>query len=898
MKKILLAAIIATFVGDNNNVAAKNITGNRTYIMSNYSSSLYGGSGDDEFSEVILTSDGGTLAVGYTSSIGTGDFVDLGTAKSDKDGLVVKYDPLGNIEWRKVYGGADDDYFTGAIEHFGRYELIGFSNSESIEGAVNPQYASRGNTFTAGIQISISLNGNHENTTFQSYVGREDTSLIDRINFTDVVATTDGKRLAYISNYRNTASGFTGTSIGIDATTLTWKHNETNEIYIRNGVVLGTDLLLLSGYTNNIEHYSGTGNLTNNGGRDGIVQKYTVYNTQIGGYDVLGFGGSGDDDIIDSVVTDGGDLIIVGTTTSDVSGDITTTKIGVQDVFIASIDIGHSSINWQKRIGTTGTTNVTSIVKGNDSNYYISGTFSEKTNDFANMDGLIGESASYVAEIGIDGSMIGMATISGSGNDEIKDMVVSEDGKITAVGYTTSSNSGNINGTNNGGKDLFRADFNLLWVEHPVITLPYENNTVRIKQYRDFDPLTGVTAFDNDGQVLAENIRISSDILGTNNTIDTSQVGEFAINYTVTDRYNISTSERLTVIVEEDLKPIISSQNNVYYVNMNDNFDPLAVIEATDAEEGDLIDDVVVSGMPDDTTIPGIYTIRYNVADSYGNLADEYIITLNIVETFPPKLVLPRDGEKILLSNINSFDPMAGVSATDKEDDDASLIIMSDYIKPETIGEYSITYSVTDSDGNTVIETRKIIIVQKPVINTPGYTVITEGDPFNPLQGVSATDENGNLVSEINVSGKVDNFKSGTYELTYWITDENGSTTSVNRTIVVTEKPVIIGADDRSINPDWTFDPMAGVSATDKEDNNSNLEVTIIGGTGMNTDWKTPGEYTLIYSVTDSDNNTTTVTRTIIVKSRNFWIHPYVLLLIMTLMWCFTMSRVTNRNRN
>jgi hypothetical protein len=59
----------------------------------------YGGAGIDKFISVQQTSDGGYIAVGYTSSFGAGGY----------DVFLVKTDANGNIIWAKTYGGWNND---------------------------------------------------------------------------------------------------------------------------------------------------------------------------------------------------------------------------------------------------------------------------------------------------------------------------------------------------------------------------------------------------------------------------------------------------------------------------------------------------------------------------------------------------------------------------------------------------------------------------------------------------------------------------------------------------------------------------------------------------------------------------------------------------------------------
>lgn len=74
--------------------------------------------------------------------------------------------------------------------------------------------------------------------------------------------------------------------------------------------------------------------------------------------------------------------------------------------------------------------------------------------------------------------------------------------------------------------------------------------------------------------------------------------------------------------------------------------------------------------------------------------------------------------------------------------------------------------------------------------------------------------------------------------------------------------PTISGVEDTVVQLHSVFDPMDGVTADDKHDGDLTKEVTYSGE--VNTD--KVGVYPVKYSVTDSDNNTTTVVRNITVE--------------------------------
>ena len=65
----------------------------------------------------------------------------------------------------------------------------------------------------------------------------------------------------------------------------------------------------------------------------------------------------------------------------------------------------------------------------------------------------------------------------------------------------------------------------------------------------------------------------------------------------------------------------------------------------------------------------------------------------------------------------------AGATASDTEDDDATLIITTtNNVDTTTPGSYTVDYSVTDSDGNTTMESRTVNVVtnDSPVITIQG----------------------------------------------------------------------------------------------------------------------------------------------------------------------------------
>lgn len=80
------------------------------------------GNGEEEFLDVEKTSDGGYIAVGYTTSTNISGLTNKGSA----DCLIAKYDANGNEEWKKSVGGSKYDWYNSVIEiENGTYIAVG-----------------------------------------------------------------------------------------------------------------------------------------------------------------------------------------------------------------------------------------------------------------------------------------------------------------------------------------------------------------------------------------------------------------------------------------------------------------------------------------------------------------------------------------------------------------------------------------------------------------------------------------------------------------------------------------------------------------------------------------------------------------------------------------------------
>ncbi|HDR6311580.1 TPA: M4 family metallopeptidase [Bacillus cereus] len=234
-------------------------------------------------------------------------------------------------------------------------------------------------------------------------------------------------------------------------------------------------------------------------------------------------------------------------------------------------------------------------------------------------------------------------------------------------------------------------------------------------------------------------------------------------------------------------------------LRVGDTFDPMSNVKAVDKEDGDLTNKVKHKGDVD-TSKPGTYFVDYSVVDSQGGNA-----------TVSQKVIVEGNGEASDLNPTltvptattihigDSFDPMAKVLAIDKEDGDLiSKVKVDGEVDTSKAGTYVLTYIVADSKGHEVtakqtvtVKVREEVKNEIPILKVPATTTITEGDQFNPMAGVSATDkEDGDMTTKVKVDGEVDTSKAGTFEIIYSVKDSVGNEVHTIQKVLVKDKDI------------------------------------------------------------------------------------------------------------
>lgn len=268
-----------------------------------------------------------------------------------------------------------------------------------------------------------------------------------------------------------------------------------------------------------------------------------------------------------------------------------------------------------------------------------------------------------------------------------------------------------------------------------------------------------------------------------------------------------------------------------------------------------------------DLTKLGDYEVTFTA--KYKDLTLSEKRTIKIVDTTPPEIKLVSSPDHYANPALGYEEE--GFTATDNYDGDLTAQVT----REEKDGK--IFYTATDSFGNTVTVERTLVYkdVIAPVITlVQGNNIARDKGADFAEPGFSAVDEcDGDITSQVSVSGTVDGHTYGTYVLTYTVTDSSGNVAEVKRTVQIADltKPVISLAGDVTsyIQVGSTY-TEPGFSASDNIDGDITSKVAVSGGVDTNK----MGINTITYSVSDAFGNTTTVTRKVYVYRQQASANP------------------------
>ncbi len=403
--------------------------------------SLLGGNNDDRAYFGIQTADSGYVFAGTTESSLEGD-----VTQSNHGGIdcwIVKMSKTGTIEWNRVMGGS-------AYEQL--YEIKQTADGGYIFCAATESSADGDITAANNGVLDywvVKLDGSGA-TTWDVLLGGDQSDIP-----ASIVQTADG---GYV------VGGYSFSSQSGDVTATNHSTNSDYWVVKLNSTGAVTWNVLLGGLGEEELHsikqtadggYIATGSSTTSppsgnvtgtlsGGRDFWVVKLNstggvTWNKLIGG--------NGDEEFSYSVqqTADGG-YIVAGNSSSGASGNISVSTHGETDFLVVKLDAS-GNITWNKMLGGTSFEYVAAVQQTTDGGYIVTGATTSSVSGNVTQEGYGLEDA-WVVKLDASGNITWNKVYGGNNSDFPTAIQQTFDGGYILTGYTMSSATGTISGTN------------------------------------------------------------------------------------------------------------------------------------------------------------------------------------------------------------------------------------------------------------------------------------------------------------------------------------------------------------------------------------------------------------------------------------------------------------------
>jgi len=363
-------------------------------------------------------------------------------------------------------------------------------------------------------------------------------------------------------------------------------------------------------------------------------------------------------------------------------------------------------------------------------------------------------------------------------------------------------------------------------------------------------------------------------LISDSNSGDTFSIGTTTVTYTVTD-VNGNTAEcSFDIIVEDNEGPSITCPDDITVSTDAGVCEAVVNWEIPSITSDNCgIDTLISDSNSGDTFSIGTTTVTYTVTDVNGNTT-ECSFDITVEDNEGPSITCPDD--ITVSTDAGVCEAVVNWEIPSITSDNCGIdTLISDSNSGDTfsIGTTTVTYTVTDINGNTTECSFDIIVEDNegPSITCPDdITVSTDAGVCEAVVNweiPSITSDNCGIDTLISDSNSGDTFSIGTTTVTYTVTDVNGNTTECSFDITVedNEGPSITCPDDITVSTDaGVCEAVVNWEIPSITSDNCGIDTLISDSNSGDT--FSIGTTTVTYTVTDVNGNTTECSFDIIVE--------------------------------
>ena len=358
----------------------------------------------------------------------------------------------------------------------------------------------------------------------------------------------------------------------------------------------------------------------------------------------------------------------------------------------------------------------------------------------------------------------------------------------------------------------------------------------------------------------------------SNTPCGVNQVGEFE-DYEIV-LANDGTIPVITLVGNDTISVEKGSSSNSCWAEVAS-----TTFNATDNTTGDLNSEIQITSDLD-CTLPGIYTICLNVEDASGNKATTKCRTVYVVlDRTAPTLTI-NAANPLTVAQCDAFTQPTAVANDLVDGNLSSAVIVTGSVDANKVGDYVLTYTVQDAQGNKTVKTLDVQVRDNaapsiklktvPIVNNSTVkiqilgTFVDEVYTEDGCNGIIAT------VKTPGFAGPVDASKKGIYPVKYESVDASGNLATENAFTInysvddYIAPEIDLKTSDTIIHDVNTVYNSAKAVASDNYYPTSKISLIKSGIV----DAYNLGDYSELYTATDESGNASTRTRTVRVVDR------------------------------
>ena len=344
----------------------------------------------------------------------------------------------------------------------------------------------------------------------------------------------------------------------------------------------------------------------------------------------------------------------------------------------------------------------------------------------------------------------------------------------------------------------------------------------------------------------------------TNDAPDHFKLGVTTVTWTATDEAGNSATATQTITIQDTTAPSISAPADISFEAtsaLNNE------IELGQPIADDTVSDVTVSNDAPKTFPLGETIVTWTVTDSSENSATT-TQKITVSDTVLPSISAPAG---ITQEATSAFDNKVTLGEAQTSDAVAVVSVTNDAPDSFELGETIVTWTATDSSGNTNTATQKITIIDttKPVISAPAdisQEATSKLENTIPLETPAVSD---NVGIDSITNDAPEFFPVGDTIVTWTAKDGSGNSETISQKITLVD----------TIPPKFARLADITVEATSKNDNIVELSTPTVHDiqdiTGLDSDAPAKfglGKTTVTWTATDESGNSATATQRVIIQ--------------------------------